>query len=147
MALHFWKGQILCRVLICRSGLPTSELTGELRSLALLLSVVSTKAVIVACSGTSVEMLQTLDQSPFFSRGVQNCFRFERLDLAKLIHKSCYSVFDHINYFSVLRGLVISQGGALAKDWVQRSPESARVSSFDYFFELLANLQWKVRGN
>ena len=37
-------------------------------------------ANIVAFSGVSVEMLETLHQSPFFARGFQNCFQFERLD-------------------------------------------------------------------
>ena len=103
MTLRFWKGQILCRVLICRNWLPTTELTGELWSLARLLSVVSTKADMVACSGIPVELLQTIHQSPFFARGVHNCFRFERLGLAKLMQKSRYSVFGHIDFFSVLR--------------------------------------------
>ena len=110
MAVRFWKGQSLCRVVICRNGLPASEMTGELGSLARLLSVVSTKADIVACSGVPVELLQTLDQSPFFTRGVQSCFRIEQLDLSKLMHKSNYSVLGHIVFFSVLRALFINIG-------------------------------------
>ena len=130
MSVRFWKGEDLCRVLVCRNGLPSSELTGELGSLARLLSVVSTKTDIVACSGCPVDLLRTIDQSPFFTGGVQSCFRFEQVDVPRLMHKLNYSVFVHIDFFSVLRGLLISLGGSLTTDWIQRSPELTRVSTF-----------------
>ena len=41
MSLCFWKGVIVFKVFICRSGLPSTGLTGELGSLSRLLSVVS----------------------------------------------------------------------------------------------------------
>ena len=129
MSLRSWKGQHLCRVVICRSGLPSTDLTGELGSLARLLSVVSTKADIVACYGSPSELIRTLDDFPTSSRAVQSCFRFSQLSLPKLMHKSSYSVFGHLDFFSVLRGLVISLGGSSQDDWVQRSPELAKVSN------------------
>ena len=129
MSVRFWKGEDLCRVLVCRNGLPSSELTGELGSLARLLSVVSTKTDIVACSECSFDLLRTIDQSPYFTRSVQSCFRFEQVDLSRLMHKLNYSVFGHIDFFSVLRGLVISLGGFLTTDWIQRSTELTRVSN------------------
>ena len=51
MSVRFWKGNELCRVFVCRSALPTADLTGELGCLARLLSVFSTQVDIVACSG------------------------------------------------------------------------------------------------
>ena len=128
MSVRFWKGQCICKVLVCRSELPASEPTGELGLLSRLLSVISTKADVVACSGSPADLIRTIDQAPTFVRGIQSCFRFERLDLLGLMHKTSYSVFGHIDFFSVLRGLMISLCGSPSKAWVQRSPELARVS-------------------
>ena len=130
MLVRFWKGQYLCKVIVCRSGLPTTNLTGELGSLARMLSSISTKADIVACSGCPSELIRTIDEVPTSVRAVQSCFRFSQPNLSKLMHKSSYSVFGHIDFFSVLRGLVISLGGSANKDWVQRSPVLAKVSDY-----------------
>ena len=130
MSVRFWKGQYLCKVIVCRSGLPTTNLTGELDSLARLLSSISTKADIVACSGCPSELIRTIDEVPTSVRAVESFFRFSQLNLSKLMHKSSYSVFGHIDFFSVLRGLVISLGGSANEDWVQRSPVLAKVSNY-----------------
>ena len=129
MTVRYWEGQNLQRVLICRSQLPATDLIGELGSLSRLLSVVSTKADIVAYSGSSVDLLRTVDYSPLFSRAVQSCFRFDQLNLSKMMHKTSYSVSGRIDFFSVLRGLVISLGGSHSEDWYQRSPELAQVNN------------------
>ena len=134
LTVRFWKGQSLCRVLICRSGLPASGISGELGSLARLLSVVSTRADVVACSGVPVELLQTLDQSPHFVRGVQSCFRFEQLSLSKLMQKTSYNVFGHIDFVSVLKALMISLGNSLSEDWMQRSSTLTQVTVARYSF-------------
>ena len=133
MSLRFWKISELCRVLVCRSGMPSTELTGELGSYARLLSVPSTKADKVACSGCPVDFVRTIDEMPSFTRSVQSCFRFEQLDLPRLMHKTSYSVFGHIDFFSVRRGFVISLGGSLTEDWMQGSPELTQVSK-PYFY-------------
>ena len=128
MSLRFWRGSKLCRVFICRSALPATDLTGELGSLSRLLSVVSTDPDIVACSGCSVDYIKTIDQHPSYAREVQCCFRFEALDLQHLMHKHTYSVFGRIDMFSVLQCLLVSLGGSTTEDWVQESPELTRVS-------------------
>ena len=135
-SLRFWKGRKLCRVTVCRSGLPSSELAGELGSLARLLSVVSTKVDIVACSGCPAHLLRTIDEMPTTTRAVQSCFRFSQLNLPHLMHKIRYSVFGHIDFFSVLKGLVISLGSSLREDWEQRSPELVRVSVHQFLDEI-----------
>ena len=104
MTVRYWEGQNLHRVLICRSQLPATDLT-------------------------SVDLLRKVDYSPLFSRAVQSCFRFDQLNLSKMMHKTSYSVFGHIDFFSVLRGLVISLGGSHSEDWYQRSPELAQVNN------------------
>ena len=117
MSVRFWKGSELCRVFVCRSALPTTNLTGELGCLARLLSVTSTRVDIVACSGDTTGLIQTLNQSSFFNRGIQTCFRFDSLDLPTLMHKLSYSVFGKIDFFSVLQALVISLGNSNTEPW------------------------------
>ena len=145
MSLRFWKGREFYRVTVCRSGLPSSELTGELGYLAKLFSVVSTKADIVACSGCPADLLRTIDVMPTTTRAVQSCFRFSQLNLPHLMHKISYSVFGHIDFFSVLKGLVISLGSSLREDWVQRSTELVRVSVLHFLDETHLGREFGVR--
>ena len=128
MTVKFWKGHELCRVLICRSSLPATGVTGELGSLARFLSAVSTQPDVVACSGCHVDLVKTIDQSDYFPQ-VQSCFRFEQLSLPTLMHKSKYSVFGQIDFFSVLQDLMVSLGGCLTEEWALRSPELTKVST------------------
>ena len=132
MSLRFWKGAKLCRVFICRSALPASELSGEFESLSRLLSVVSTGPDMVACSGCPVDFIRAIDHHSSYSYGIQSCFRFELLDLQLLMHKFTYSVFGRIDMFSVLQFLLVSLGGSTTEDWVRGTPELTRVS-ISYF--------------
>ena len=50
MSIRFWKGDSLCKTFLCRSGIPSTGLSGKLGALSRLLSVVSTRADVVACS-------------------------------------------------------------------------------------------------
>ena len=63
MFVRIWKGTGLCKVLICRSGLPASDLTGEMGTLYRLMSAVSTKANVVAISSCSADLVRTIDGS------------------------------------------------------------------------------------
>ena len=110
MSLRFWNGDSLCRVFICRSGLPSSDLTGELGSISRLMSVVSTKADIVACSDCPVNLICTVDHCSLFPRAVQCCFRFEHLRLRTMMHKPSYIVFGRNDSFSVLQCQMVSLG-------------------------------------
>ena len=129
MSIKFWKGSELCRVFICRSSRTTTDVTGELGSLSRLLSAVSTKPGIVACSGCHPDLPRAIDESEYHNQGVQSCLRFEHLSLARLMHKTSYSVFGKIDFLSVLQALMVSLGGSLMEDWVTRSPELTKVSS------------------
>ena len=127
MSPRFWKGTELCRDFVCRSSLPSTDLAEELGSLSRLVSVVSTRADIVACSGCLSALARTIDNSEFSTCGLQSCFRFESLPLSRLMHKSSYSVFGHIDFFSVLQSLMISLGSSLTEDCVLRSPVLSKV--------------------
>ena len=142
MSVRFWKGDKLCRVFICRSKLPSSQLTGELGWLSRFLSVVSTRADVVACSGCSVDFVRTLDHCSYFPRGVQSCSRFEHLSLFSLMHTGSYSVFGKIDFFSVLQALLVPLGGSQTEHWVLESPELQRVSE-----ELAVMHRFRTRGS
>ena len=131
MSVKFWKELELCKVLVCRSSLPASDVTGELVSLSRFLSAVSTRPDVVTCSGCQVDFAKTIDQSVYFSQGVQSCFHFEQLSLAKLMHKTSYSVFGQIDFFSVLQSLMVSLGGSLTEDWMLRSPTLTKVCTIE----------------
>ena len=64
MAARYWKGNELCQIFVCRSSLTSTDLTGELGSLARLLSVISTQVDIVACSGIPVGLIQASTTLP-----------------------------------------------------------------------------------
>ena len=130
MSLRFWKGAKLCRIFVCRSGLSGVGLTEEMGSLSRLLSAISTAPDVVAISACAVDLIRTVDQHPSYPRGIQSCFRFELLDLRTLMHKVNYSVFGHIDMFSVLQCLLVSLGGCVSEDWVTESTELVRVSLF-----------------
>ena len=129
MTAKFWKGHELCRVLICRSSLPASDVTGELGCLARFPSAVATQPDVVACSGCHVDLAKTIDQSDYFPQGIQSCFRFEQLSLPTLMHKPKYSVFGQIDFFSWLQAMMVSLGGSLTEEWAMRSPELTKVST------------------
>ena len=129
MSVMFWKGSELCRVLFCRSSLTITDVTGELGSLSRFLCAVSTKPDYVACVGSHSDLAKTIDVSEFYTPGVQSCFRFEYLTLSKLIPKSSFSVFGKIDFFSVLKALVVSLGDSLTEGWAVRSPEHTKVTN------------------
>ena len=74
-----------------------------------------------------MDLVRTIDHCLSFSRGVQKCFRYERLDLQALTRKPSYSVFRRIDFFSVLQALIVSVGGSLAEEWVLESLKLTRV--------------------
>ena len=127
MSAQFWKNNELCRVFICRSAFPSADLAGKLGSLARLFSVTSTQTDIVACSGCPVCLIQALIYSSYLTRGIQMCSRLDSLELSILMHKPSYSMFG-IDFFSVLRELLVSLGCSLSKTWFIKSPCLTRVS-------------------
>ena len=136
MSVNIWKDSELCRVFICRSSRATTDVTGELGCLSRFLSDVSTKRGIVACSGCHSDLPRAIDESEYYNQGVQSCLRFEHFSLPRLMHKTSYSVFGKIAFFSVLQSLLVSLGESLMEDWVIRSPELTKVSSFYMEFPL-----------
>ena len=107
MSVRYWKNNVLSRVFVCRSGLLTTGISGEFESSSRLLSVTSPRRDLVACSGSPANLIRSIDLSEHFTRGVQSCHRFEHLSLQTLMHKSSYSVFGRIDFFSTLQALLV----------------------------------------
>ena len=127
MHVRFWKQETLCKVFVCRSGLFNKDIEGELGSLSRFLSAVSTEPDIVACSGCPLSFIQTVDKSPIFKHAVQFPYRFDNLKLEKLMHKKSFSVFGRIDFFSVMKQLLVSLGGSLEESWTLSTPELSKV--------------------
>ena len=127
MYVRFWKEEFLCKVYVCRSGLLVKDIEGELGSLSRFMSAVSSEPDIVACSGVPLSFIETIDKSPMFKRSLQYPYRFDGFNLEKLMHKRSYSVFGRIDFFSVMRQLLVSLGGSLDEAWAVSSPELSKV--------------------
>ena len=125
--VRFWKDDNLVKVFLCRYGVQSPPLAGELGALSRILSVVSTRPQFVACSGFPVDFVQTVDDSGIFKRTLQSPFRFESVDLQTIMHRDSHSVFQRIDFFSVLQGLIVSLGGSLTCPWTLECPELSKV--------------------
>ena len=132
MFARFWKGDTLCKVLICRSGVLVRGLNGELGSLARLMSAISTQADIVSCSGVPLDFVKILDKFEFQNRGMQFPFKFGRVPLRELMHKESFSVFGRIDFFSVLQALVVSLGGCTKETWALNSTHLMKVRNLHF---------------
>ena len=131
--IRFWSDSVLSRVYVCRSGVANPDIEGRLGSLSRLLSAISTEPDIVACSGCPLSFIQTIDKSPYFSHAVQYPFRFDLFDLEKMMHKKSFSVLGRIDFFSVMRQLLVSLGGSLEETWTISTPELSKVTFFNFF--------------
>ena len=128
--VRFWQGDQLCRVFLKRTGRVQGQTQAEVCLISYIMGAISTRPRLVNCTGSSVRTVQLIDQSPYSPCGVQSTPRFEELNLSTLIHKKSQSVFGRIDFFSVLRYLVISLGGSSELDWVFLSPELTKVNNF-----------------
>ena len=72
----------------------------------------------VCCSGCTQSLVQLLDECPLFSLAVQSRKRFEEISLEKVMHKKNYSVFGRINFYAVIKNIVVCLGGSLDLEWI-----------------------------
>ena len=101
--VRFWRKGELCRVLLKRTGRVVGQSTAELHLISDVMAVFSTSLNIVSCSGSTLETIQTVDDSPINEHGLQRPLRFADFSIAKLMHKESYSVFGRIDFHSVLQ--------------------------------------------
>ena len=125
--IRFWRKDELCRVLLKRTGRVLGQSAAELHLISDLMAVFSTSPNIVSCSGSTLETVQTVDNSPFNKHGLQRPLRFADFSIAKLMHKESYSVFGRIDFHSVLKYLIVFLGGCLDQDWTLLTPVLAKV--------------------
>ena len=129
MYARFWKDDVLCKVLICRSGVLVRGLNGELGSLARLMSAISTQADVVSCSGVPSDFIKILNKFEFQNKGIQFPFKLSRTPLREMMHKESFSVFGRIDFFSVLQALVVSLGGCTKEIWALESTHLLKVGN------------------
>ena len=109
--LRFWREGQLGRVLIRRTGRTVGPTSAELCLLSYLLAAISPRANPVCCSGCTQSLVQLQDECPLFSLVVQSRKRFEEISLEKVMHKKSYSVFGRIDFYAVIKYIVICLGG------------------------------------
>ena len=126
--IRFWKGNSLCKVKLSRFAKTTPVPHGYFTSTARLLSSLSSRPDLVSCSGCPLDAFETFDNCEIFAKGVAYPFRFETLDLSRLMHKQSFSVFGRLDFFAVLEHLVISLSGTLSLPWILDTPELAKVN-------------------
>ena len=126
--IRFWRKNELCRVFLKRTGRVLGQSAAELQLISDVMAVFSTSPNIVCCSGSTVETIQAVDNSPFSEHGLQRPLRFADFSNARLMHKESYSVFGRIDFHSVLQYLIIFLGGCLDCDWTLLTPVLSKVS-------------------
>ena len=131
--LRFWRDNQLCRVVLKRTGRTVGKFQAEKHLFFSLLGAISARPNPVCASGCSLEFVQELDEGPLFTFGVQSFKRFDEVSLAKMMHKDSYSVFGRIDFFSVLKYLVVSLGGSLDMECVLLAHELSKVRIFHCF--------------
>ena len=128
--IRFWRKDELCRVFLKRTGRVLGQSSAEQCLISYVMAALSTSPNLVSCSGSTLETVQLVDNSPYFKYGLQRPLRFEEFSIARLMHKESYSVFGRIDFHSVLKYLIIFLGGCLDCDWTLMTPILAKVMSF-----------------
>ena len=125
--IRFWRKDKLCRVFLKRTGRVLGQSAAELCLISFVMAAFSTRPNIVSCSGSTLETINLIDNSPYSKHGLQRPLRFDDFSIARLMHKQSYSVFGRIDFHSVLKYLIIFLGGSLDCDWTLLTPVLAKV--------------------
>ena len=137
LSVRFWKGDVLCRVMLSRFGRTIPHPTGYFGTLSRLMSGISVQPDLVCVSGCLSEVVQSFEKSGLFKKGVQYPFRFDEFNLPRIMHRQNFSVFGRVDFFSVLDHLISSLRGALYHSWTLETPELVKVSSAIIFRRFL----------
>ena len=127
LSLRFWKDDHLCKVVVTRFGRTVEFPKGHIAALSRVLSLVSGEPDLVSLSGCTSEVFELVDKCAIFKKGIHYPFRFDQLDLARLMHKESLSVFGRVDFFNVLEHLIVSLSGSLEQTWTLDTPELAKV--------------------
>ena len=85
--LRFWRKDELCRVFLKRTGRVLGQSSAELCLVNFVMDAFSTRPNIVSCSGTTLETIQLIDNSPYCKQGLQRPLRFDDFSIARSMHK------------------------------------------------------------
>ena len=128
LSIRFWKEDHLCKVVLTRFGRTVTYPIGHIAALSRVFSLISDQPGIVSLSGCPSEVFQMVDECPVFPKGIHYPFRFDSLDLARLMHKRSLSIFGRVDFFNVVEHLIVSLRGALDQAWTLDTPELVDVS-------------------
>ena len=88
LSIRYWKSDRLVKVQLNRYPLTSDPGPSQLLLVSQLISFLSTEPKIACLSGcTSSEVLQAIEQSSLFKKGVEYPFRFKALSLPKVMHQ------------------------------------------------------------
>ena len=87
------------KVFLYLLGVLAPGVRSELEGIARLLSVVSSKPQMVACSGCPPDVIEGLDKYGVFTKTVEPAFRFDTVGLPTIMHKLSYSVLGALTSF------------------------------------------------
>ena len=82
---------------------------------------------LVSRTGSTPQRVSFLDRCQLTKYGLQIPPRFDEFILPSIMHKRSYNVFGRIDFFSVIRFLIVSLGDTLKLEWVLLSPELCEV--------------------
>ena len=105
-SIRLWKADNLAVVRLLRYRLASGPAAGSLTAISRLLPVLSTQPQLVSVSGCPSDVIPVLDESGYFSKGIQYPFRFDVLSLPTKNHQRWGSVFGGNISFSQLRLLI-----------------------------------------
>ena len=134
MSVRFWKEDTLCRVTINRFARTVPHPTGFVGTLSRLMSAISPQPGLVSVSGCPTEVFHAFDEDSYFKKGILCSFRFDELDLPRVMHRQNFSVFGRVDFFSVLNHLISALRGSLYQSWTLEAPELVKVVFLTWTF-------------
>ena len=142
---RFWRFDQLFRVFLKRTFRLQGPTSAEVCLLSYFMGAFSPKPNLISCTGCSARTVQLLDQSPYGNFSIQSPPRFQELNLPQVLHKKNNSVFGRIDFFVVVKYLVVSLGGCIELDWVLLSPELSKLfcTDFSYSIHCMLSYMWK----
>ena len=111
MSIRYWKNSSLVKCQMCLYPSSTDLTTGQLQSIAKVLSAFSAAPQFVCLSGCSLATSRTLETSKLLKKGIEYPFRFNALSLPTLIHSQEGSVFGRIDFYTQLKDFVVFVSG------------------------------------
>ena len=136
--IRFWRDDQLYRFFLERTCHVQDQTRAEVCLISHIMGAISTTPSLVSRTGSTPQRVSFLDRCQLTKHGLQIPPRFDEFILPSIMHKRSYNVFERIDFFSVIRFMIVSLGDTLKLERVLLSPELCEViSSYRHcsFFE------------